>query len=153
MGIPRIDDPLGGDPRSSAQLARLRAVLSAVDPSRSATELLLLDAPGPVGFVALRVVDSALRHPEGGEWRLSTIAVTGLDPERMRFVAPTDEVCRTMLTVLGGGAEHARRVASESCTAVHLLLRDQHGLVRPPVAPGEDAGRRPGQTPVPGPPP
>ncbi|WP_025159039.1 hypothetical protein [Leifsonia aquatica] len=133
--------------RLDAQLDRLRQALAAPSPGvgapRSlAVELLAVDGAGPIRYAAVRVTDTALPHPEGparAAWRLSTITITGLDPVGLRFVRVPPAAAEGILARLGEPGRRARRMPSATCAAVHMLLRDEHGCVRP--RPDQGRGR------------
>jgi hypothetical protein len=136
------------------QLARLHAVLHPDDVTscREAVELLGVGDDTTL-YVAVRVTALPLPRPgTRGDWRLTIVSLTGLDAEGMRFVPVPPPVAADLLAGLGLPTRPLARAGSlegERCTVIHALVRDHAKGGRPE---GE-AGRRPGQTPVPGPPP
>lgn len=134
--------------RLVAQLDRLRAALHPPgewrgSPLAVATELLAF-GPRPTGFVAVRVRHTALARPGGGgtDWRLTLVALTGLDAEGMRFVPLSTGVERDLLELLGLGAARAGRGSMGGCTSSHVLIRDECGAVRPRPRRGGAAAAR-----------
>jgi len=139
---------LSDDARLRAQLDRLRAVLhpsaEAPSPRSTATELLALGCR-PEGFVAVRITEAPLTRPGGGggsDWRLTVVALTGLDAERLCFVPVPRGVEHDLLRQLGMRASPAERGAPVGCTSSHALIRDERGVERPRSRPGGAAAAR-----------
>lgn len=140
---------LPADARLRAQLDRLRAALHrptepTADASPTAVELLAL-GPEPGGFVAVRVTHTPLARPgwgDGTDWRLTVVALTGLDAERMRFVPVPGGVEHDLLELLGMGPSRAERGAQLGCTTAHALILDDQGVRRPRSRPGGAAAAR-----------
>ncbi|MFJ3395030.1 hypothetical protein [Leifsonia aquatica] len=139
---------LPDDARLRAQLDRLRAVLhppaEAPAPPSTATELLAFGRR-PGGFVAVRITDAPLVRPGGGagsDWRLTVVALTGLDAERLCFVPVPRGVEHDLLRLLGMRASRPERGAPVGCTSSHALIRDERGVERPRTRPGGAAAAR-----------
>lgn len=135
------------DARLGAQLDRLRAALhppgGSPPASAAVTELLALGTP-PARFTAVRVTDTALARPWAGDradWRLTIVALTGLDAGGMRFVPVPRRAECDLLDLLGLGVPRAGR-SSVGCTSLHLLIRDENGVLRPRSRPGGAAAAR-----------
>lgn len=139
---------LPDDARLRAQLDRLRAVLHrpVETPSSltTATELLALGRR-PGGFVAVRITDAPLTRPRrggGSDWRLTVVALTGLDAERLCYVPVPRGVEHDLLRLLGMRASRAERGAPVGCTSSHALIRDERGVERPRPHQGGAAAAR-----------